>query len=121
RLLAGGHVGVEVPVPLLGSGIPPADREIRHSRRDGVLDQAPARRDVLDVELVDLRRDGDERPRARRLGARRLLDQLVHPRPYPSARCTTWPGLTARFPPTENGRRSTADGIPRFCRTSLAK
>jgi hypothetical protein len=43
-----------------------------------VLDEAPTRRDVLDVELVDLRRDGYERAGPGRIGARRVLDQFEH-------------------------------------------
>ena len=78
RLLAGGHVGVEVPVALGRRRVAPADREVRHAGVDHVLDQAAPGADVGDVELVDLRRDGDERPGEGRLAGRRVLDQLEH-------------------------------------------
>ena len=78
RLLAGGDVGVEVPVALGGGGVAPADREIGHAGADQVLDEAAAGGEVGDVELVDLRRDRDERSRVRRLAGRRVLDELEH-------------------------------------------
>ena len=77
-LLAGGDVGVEVPVALGGRGVAPAHGEVRDRRLHHVLDQAAAGRDVGDVVLVDLRRDGDQRPGRHRLGLRRVLEQLEH-------------------------------------------
>ena len=78
RLLARCDIGVEVPVTLGGGGVAPADREVGHAGADHVLDEAAAGRQVGDVELVDLRRDRDERSHVRCSAGRRVLDQLEH-------------------------------------------
>ena len=78
RLLAGGDVGVEVPVPLRGGRVPPAHGEVLHPGGHRVLHQAAARSDVGDVVLVDLRRDRDQRPAVDRRRGRRVLDELEH-------------------------------------------
>ncbi len=73
-----GHVGVHVPVALRRGGIAPAHDEGLQAAVEHVLDDAPAGRDVEDVELVDLRRHDQLRP-AVDLGRRgRVLDQLQH-------------------------------------------
>jgi hypothetical protein len=77
-LLARGDVRVEIPVALCGGGVAPADREVGHPGADHVLDQASTGRDVGDVELVDLRRDGDEWPSEGLLHGGRVLDELEH-------------------------------------------
>ncbi len=74
--LARADVGVEVPVPLRGRGVAPAHSEVRHACRDGVLDEAAPGRNVGDVELVDLRRDRDERSRKRHVATSCVLDEF---------------------------------------------
>ncbi len=61
RLLDTGHVGVEVPVPVLDGGVAPADHVHLEALGRGVLDQAAARGHVHEVVLVDLGRDQHHR------------------------------------------------------------
>ena len=71
-------VGVEVPVAMSGVRVPPGDHEDLLAALDEVLDEAAARREVGDVELVDHRRDHEQRAGPHRRGLRRVLDQLEH-------------------------------------------
>ena len=73
-----GDVGVHVPVALRRGRVAPAHHEHLHALAHQVLDDAAARRQVEDVELVDLRRHDELRPRVHRLGGGRVLDQLEH-------------------------------------------
>ena len=75
-LLAGGEIGLHVPVALRGGGIAPADAESLDALLHGVFGEAAARRKVGGVELVDLRRHDDQRPPVHALGLRRVLDEL---------------------------------------------
>ena len=76
RLLAGGEVGLHVPVALRGGRIAPADAEGLDALLDRVFGEAAARRKIRGVELVDLRRHDDQRPLVHALGLRRVLDEL---------------------------------------------
>ena len=57
-------------------GVAPGDHEDLLALAQQVLDQAAARREVQDVELVDRRRDHEERELAHALAARLVLDEL---------------------------------------------
>ncbi len=71
-------VGVHVPIALRRGGIAPARDEGLEAVVQHVFDDAPARGNVEDVELVDLRRDDQLRPDVDLRGRRRVLDQLQH-------------------------------------------
>ena len=72
-----GRVGVEVEVAVLVARVAPGDHEHALALLDQVLDHAAAGREVEHVELVDRRRDEQQRDLADGLGLRRVLDQLV--------------------------------------------
>ena len=72
------RVGVEVEVTLFLLGVAPRDREHLLPLGDVVLDHAPPRRDVEHVELVDRRRDEQQRHLPHLIGRRLVMDQLEH-------------------------------------------
>ena len=69
-------VGVETPISLFRSGIAPRYREDLDALPQKILDHAPARGDVHDVELVDHRWHHQQRRREDLVGLRGVLDQL---------------------------------------------
>ena len=71
-------VAVQIPVPVPGVRVAPADREHLMALADQVLGHAAAGREVGDVVLVDHRRDDQHRVLVDLLGRRRVLDQLEH-------------------------------------------
>ncbi len=75
-LLCGREVGVHVPGTLRSGGIAPGDCEELHALLDGVFGEAAAGREVDHVELVDLRRQQDQRARMHLFLHRPVLDQL---------------------------------------------
>ena len=77
-LADGRDVGLHVPIALRGGRIAPADGEHLELVLRKVFDDAAARRQVEKVELVDLRRDDQVRPRVNRIGRGGILDQLEH-------------------------------------------
>ena len=54
-------VGIQVPVPVLLARVAPGDREDLQTLLGGELDQRPARRQIHEVVLVDLRGNYDDR------------------------------------------------------------
>ena len=76
RLEHGGDVVVEPPLGVALVRVAPRDREALLAGADEVLEHAPARRHVGDVELVDHRRDEQQRRLAHLRGARLVLDEL---------------------------------------------
>ena len=70
------HVGVEIPVPLLGGRVAPAEGEVGDAGGHGGFHQAATWRQVGDVVLVDLRRDGHQRAVVDLRGGLLVLDQL---------------------------------------------
>src|SRR5258708_19506671 len=76
RFLASVDVLVESPLAIARSRISPADCEQRDTVFDRILEEAAPRREVHDVELVDLRRNDDQRPFVNLFGRARLLYQL---------------------------------------------
>src|ERR1700730_6147364 len=77
-LADGRNVGLHVPIALRGGRIAPADCEHLELVLRKVFDDAASRRQVEKVELVDLRRDDQVRPRVNRIGRGGILDQLEH-------------------------------------------
>jgi hypothetical protein len=78
RVLQRLDVGPEIPVALCRRGVAPAHGEHLEALLDRELDEAPPRRQIEDVVLVDLRRDEKERPREHARRRRLVLDELEH-------------------------------------------
>ena len=101
------HVGVEVPGGVPRVWVAPGDHEHLLALPDQVLDQAAAGGQVQRVELVDRRRDDQQRhlPDRARSAARYWISSST------SVRSTTAPGVTAMLRPTSNADASTISGI----------
>ena len=77
RAQLGLDVVVDAPGAVLARRVAPHHREELHALADEVLDEAPARGQVEEVVLVDLRRDHQQRPDAHPLGRRAVLQDLA--------------------------------------------
>ena len=82
RLEHGGDVVVEAPVGVALVRVAPGDREALLARADEVLEHAAPGRDVGDIELVDHRRDEQQRRLAHLRRGRLVLDQLEQLGPH---------------------------------------
>jgi len=71
-------IGVHVPVALRRCRVAPADDEHLKAVFYEVFDNALPRREIENVELVDLRGHDDLRPSIDFASHRRVLDQLQH-------------------------------------------
>ena len=69
-------VRVQAPVAMLGARVAPGDREDLLALRHQVLDVTAARGEIHDVELVDHRRDEEDRNLSHLRGRRLVLDEL---------------------------------------------
>src|SRR5262249_30719489 len=109
-------IGFDPEVAFSSGRVLPADGEDLQVALKAIANDALFRHEIENVELIDLRRGGEQRPLVHLCSRRSVLDQ-PHTRRAREDRA----GVVARFLPTAKVRVSTCAGKPPLCTRSPTK